>query len=331
MLLRTLIATVWIAGLLSWSSSASAQADVDRASAEALFNEGRRLMAEGAVAQACPKLEASQRLDPGVGTLLNLADCYAKLGRTASAWAAFREAGSMARAAGSAEREAVARERATALEAKLSYLTIVQWKGQNVRVTRNGVAIDPAMLDTAMPVDPGEHVIVAAAEGKREWSTKVVVAPDGQRASVTIPILPDDLAGGGGDPEGATSVALNPTSEDAPGGSTQRWLAVGAGAVGVIGLVTGVVFGLKASSQNDEAKACNAEPSCGEAGTLSHDAGTSADIATIAFVIGGVGIAGGLVLWLTAPDDDVAGPEDVAGRSLGIGLGLQGISVHGRL
>jgi hypothetical protein len=98
-----------------------------------------------------------------------------------------------------------------------------------------------------------------------------------------------------------------------------------------VGLVTGIVFGLKASSQNDDAKACNADPSCTEAGTLSDDASTSADIATIAFVIGGVGIAGGLVLWLTAPTDDEAGPEDIAGRSLGIGLGLQGISVHGRL
>src|SRR4051812_46143375 len=92
------------------STLSGAQVAGDKATAEALFADGRKLMAAGNYAAACPKLAASQRLDPGVGTMLNLADCYERVGQTASAWAEFREAISAARAAGSKEREQLARD-----------------------------------------------------------------------------------------------------------------------------------------------------------------------------------------------------------------------------
>src|SRR5262245_40239679 len=46
------------------------------ARAEAAFDKGRALLQQGRVAEACLELEESQRLDPGLGTQLNLADCY---------------------------------------------------------------------------------------------------------------------------------------------------------------------------------------------------------------------------------------------------------------
>jgi tetratricopeptide (TPR) repeat protein len=66
----------------------------DKAAAQTLFDEGRKLMAKGMFADACPKLAESQKLDPGVGTQFNLSDCYEKMGQTASAWAGFLEAAS---------------------------------------------------------------------------------------------------------------------------------------------------------------------------------------------------------------------------------------------
>src|SRR5258707_11096102 len=139
---------------------AQGQSAGDKATSEALFGDGRRLMSQGNYAQACPKFEASLKLDPGVGAMLNLADCYEKNGQTASAWAEFREASSAARAAGSRDREELSRQRASALEPKLSRLTIVAGK-QSAQVTRDGTPVDSAAFGTAMPVDPGKHVIEA--------------------------------------------------------------------------------------------------------------------------------------------------------------------------
>src|SRR5690349_18302425 len=106
------------------SATSRAQDATTKATAEALFADGRRLMNIGDYATACPKLAASQRLDPGIGTALNLADCYEKSGRFASAWAEFRGAVTAAHTAGSSDREQLASDRAQALVAKLSYFTI---------------------------------------------------------------------------------------------------------------------------------------------------------------------------------------------------------------
>jgi hypothetical protein len=317
----TWIWTLSVLGLLL-ASSARADEAADKAAAEALFDEGRRLMAAGDFAHACPKLEASQKLDPGVGTMLNLADCYERSGKTASAWAQFREAISAAHKAGSLEREEIARSRAHELEAKLSYLMVETWKGQSVRVSRDGEALDAAVLGTAIPVDPGSHVISASAAGKRSWSTTVAVGTSADRVSVSVPILPDDGAGGATTVAGTASAA-SPADVGAPS-STQRMIAIAVGAVGVVGLGIGTVFGLKAASQWSDAQAHCTTSSCGaDATRLKDDAKSSATISTVAFAVGLAGIAGGLTLFLTAPK---SGTE--AHASIGIGPGS--VLVQGR-
>src|SRR5580704_996459 len=91
--------------------------------AETLFREGKRLMTDGKLAEACDKLAASDRIEESVGTLLNLADCREKNGQLATAWATFLRAASIARTAGDGAREAEARRRASVLEPQLAYLT----------------------------------------------------------------------------------------------------------------------------------------------------------------------------------------------------------------
>src|SRR5262245_38817852 len=104
------------------AAAASARAD-DKAFAEATFQDGRKLLKEGKVAQACAKFEASYHADEALGTLLNLADCHERLGRTATAWAEFREAQDIAHLRGDT-REDAARKRADGLEPRLDRMRI---------------------------------------------------------------------------------------------------------------------------------------------------------------------------------------------------------------
>src|SRR6187549_3979092 len=78
--------------LVASSARAQAASPADESLAESQFNEGRKLMEGGRPKEACPKFESSQRLDPALGTLLNLADCYERIGLLASAQRRFLEA-----------------------------------------------------------------------------------------------------------------------------------------------------------------------------------------------------------------------------------------------
>ena len=65
-------------GLVLLSGSARAEDKPDVTRAQALFAEGRRLMAAGDYTAACPKLAESQALDPQADTALDLGICYEK-------------------------------------------------------------------------------------------------------------------------------------------------------------------------------------------------------------------------------------------------------------
>jgi tetratricopeptide (TPR) repeat protein len=154
----------------------------NRAAAEALFNDARQLVSQGKYAEACPKFAESNRLDPATGTLLNLADCYEKVGKTASAWAAFTEVASMA----NDSRAQFARGRAAALLPTLAKLTLqLANPPAGAVITRDGVAMPVAMLGVPIPVDPGRHVIEATAPGRIRFQRSVDIAAS---ASTTIVI-----------------------------------------------------------------------------------------------------------------------------------------------
>ncbi|HVH46275.1 MAG TPA: hypothetical protein VM925_28235, partial [Labilithrix sp.] len=97
----------------------------DAATAQALFDEGKRLMGQGKYAEACPKLIESQRIDPGGGTLFAIALCHEGEGKTATAWAEFTSALAEARRDRRADREAAAAEHIRALESKLTRVRVV--------------------------------------------------------------------------------------------------------------------------------------------------------------------------------------------------------------
>ena len=285
--------------LLAASPGASAQVSTeDRVAAESLFGEARRAMLAGDYAHACPKLEASRRLEPAVGTTLNLGDCYEKLGRTASAWAEFKSAAADAQRLGDGVRRATALERAAALEPRLSRLRI-DVADPTVSVFRDGEALSHALLGSAIPVDPGTIRLQARAPGKRVWTREVVIAGDGAQLSVEIPALEDEPSAPG------TATAKRTAHETEADGSGQTWAWV-LGGVGAAALATGATLGVLAASNWSKAKdECGDLPyDCtADAVTRSDDASTQANAATVAFIVSGAALGASLVLFLTSSED----------------------------
>jgi len=319
--LRTLSFSLFLAGGLAASSPAAAQDASNKAAAEALFRDGRTLYDQGKYPAACAKFAESQKLDPAPGTLLNLGGCYEKNGQTASAWATFKEAMAAAHVKGRTDWEDLARTRAAALEPTLSRLTIaVASKADGLAVTRDGNAVGSAEWGTAIPVDPGSHVVDAQAPSRKPFHQSIDVPSGGASLTVTVNEMDPADEGGGGTPGPET-----PSSS----GSTQRTIGFVVGGLGVIGIGIGTVFGLSAmSKENDATKNhCDASDHCDQTGVqLGKDAQSAATASTIAFAVGGVAIAGGVLLYFTAPKGSSAPTVGLRASTIpgGGAVGIQG-------
>lgn len=329
--MRRLLAPLTIAiglAVLGAPRPALAQPSPDaRAAAAALFEAGRKLAGEGKFAEACPKLEDSQKMDPGMGTLFYLSDCYEKIGRTMSAWVGFREVAAQARLAGQGEREKFARSRIATLEPQLMRLKVVLHPGVEasaVAVTRDGSAISPAVFGTPVPLDPGAHELRATAAGKEAWESKVVLEAPGQTVTIEIPALLDRKPGAAEPavpladkapvgPQSALVSGNDPAAApDTPSKrGWQRPLGITMTAVGAVGLGVGSALGLMAKSIfDDSAPHCNATNHCDSSGIdLRSSAVGKGNAATGVFIAGAALAAGGVVLWITAPPSKPASPS----------------------
>lgn len=285
---------------------------VERAAAEALFNEALRLIDNGEPEPACPKLEESQRLDPGVGTLLYLADCYQQLGKTASAWATFLDASYAANKAGQGDRKKLAEAHASELEPTLSKLVVTLEAsapgGQTI--TTDGKPLRSAALGVAFPVDPGEHVVKASAPDMRDWSRTVTVPSGPGTTSVVVPALETAKGVASEETPSVNAATFDPAArvgEDQGVSSMSTWgwvtLSVGGAALLGSGLMAAV-----AVDANDKANLqCRVDDPmlCSSRGTeLGQTATASAGLASLLAIGGGALVGTGVVLLLIAPDDD---------------------------
>ncbi|MFO0640344.1 MAG: tetratricopeptide repeat protein [Polyangiaceae bacterium] len=162
-----------------------------QAMAAALFDQGRALMEEEKYAEACPRLAESQRLDPGGGTLLNLAECRRREGKTATAHALFAEALAVARRDRRDDRIEVCKAALAELAPKLANVRLVvparaRVPGLVVRLA--GVAVPEVAFGTPLAVDPGDVPLEVSAP---KYVTQVLVAraTDGASVDVDVPVL----------------------------------------------------------------------------------------------------------------------------------------------
>ncbi len=316
------------------SSDAWARDAVSSAAAQALFDEGRKLVATQNYAAACPKFAESQTLDPGAGTQLHLGNCYEKLGKTASAWATYIDASSAAKAQGRADWAETAKQRASALEPKLARVTVVVVERlQGLEVRRDNVLLTEGSFGVAIPVDPGEHTFEASAPKRNAWRTRVTI-PDSGRVDVTVPALvvavaTTDLALAKS--TGSSNDAPSLMSSEKPRGSGVRTAGFLVGGVGVLGLGLGAVTGLMALSKNDRAKElCPSAGGCAvaEGVTANDSAKTLGTVSTLSVVAGGTVALAGLALVLFGGAKVEAKPHSRISPTLasqGAGVGVEGV------
>jgi hypothetical protein len=309
--------------------------------AQQLFSEGKALAAAGKFADACPKFAAAADLSATAGVRLNLGDCYDKLGRTASAWTRYGEALALAQKSGDAAAADLARSRLAALKPRLSYLEVrvpPESAVSELAVDRDGDNVQQAAWGTPVPVDPGNHAVRATAPGRTAWTTTVSVKEPGEHVA-TVPVLPPATTTAAatappGLPEPASTAGVGASEPETPQrsgwftgpGGTQRVLAVTSGVLGVAGIAVGSYFGAtmlarKSDYQrNQDATGKCIDPECQ---TASHDAVSAGNVATVAFIAGGVALGAGTVLWLTAPK------ESNAARGIAVAplLGPQGAGI----
>jgi len=238
-------------GLARASDPPSAPADASKAAtAQALFDDGVKLMEAGRYGEACPKLAASQTLDPGAGTLLDLGTCYEKNGQTASAWATFEEAESTARSTGHRDWADHAHARVLALEPTLQRLVIAvppeAAATPGLKVTRDGVDVEPSAWGVAIPLDPGMHAIRASAPRKTDWTTSLEIRPEaeGSLSTISVPALRDVPP-----PPPAAVSPVAPTPSEPPFWTTQRIVATALAGAGVVVVGVGSGLGLLAKSK----------------------------------------------------------------------------------
>ncbi|MFS8070761.1 MAG: hypothetical protein ACMG6S_30715 [Byssovorax sp.] len=250
-------------------------------------------MTAGKFREACPKLAESQRIDPQIGTLINLAACHDGEGKTATAWAEYTDAATQATRAGGADHESVARRKGGEIQARLSRIVLAAVRPTaGLVVTLDGERLGDGVLGTPLPVDPGAHAIKAEAPGRVPWSTTVDVRPGPATQTVSLPdlALAPALAATG-PVESAPAPASLPASltaseTTAPSRSVSPLVWV-SGGLALTGIGLGTYFGLRAFSKNDAASTACKDDICDAAGMeLDSQGRTAATVSTVAFAVG---------------------------------------------
>jgi hypothetical protein len=303
--------------LLTFTSAARAD---ESAAAVSLFDEGNRLYEAGNFAAACPKYEASLRLDASsIDTRGRLALCYEKTGRLASAWSAWREVKSRAgRSLGRERAVEIAASHVADLEPKLGRLTLHAVSGDlppGLTVTLDGASFPLESFDVGVAVDQGSHRIAASAPGYEPWSGELALN-DGEKKTLEVgPFkkLPEPPP----ETHPANPVSSGPVDSGRPAPMVRReassgvrkWIGISVLGLGVVALGVAGFEGVDAMTKHDDAVklGCSDNLStCPPAGLdTANNAYHAANLATGFAVAGGALALTGIILWASAPDDTV--------------------------
>jgi tetratricopeptide (TPR) repeat protein len=301
----------WSSSIAVWSIIVLCAPRADAQSnsqATRLFEEGRALAKEGKYEEACDRYSKSYELERAAGTLLNLGDCAEREGQLRRAWQMFDAVAREYKKTGRAKGAKFARERADALAPKLATVVVrLAEPGVAGLTIRIGGRAVPPEAEIVERLDAGAVPIEVGAPGREPFST-TADATVGAEVVVEVPAL-----------RAMDGVIVAPPPPPPPievrtrRQRTRVVIAAGVAGAGVIGLGVAGAFALSARSeygkyQDKLDELCT--PSCTQdvydmAAPFYDRSVRRADLAT-GFVIGGAALAaGGLVLYLTAPREQI--------------------------
>lgn len=272
-----------------------------------LFDRGTQHMDGKRYAQACPLLAESYRLDPQLGALFTLAECEAKRGRIATAMARYEEylelyaklpPGKKAR---QGDREMIARAQVKALAAEVPQLVLMLPVVTAVEtvVKLDGVMVAAASLGSAMPVDPGHHLITTQAPGGVETKTLVKLEKR-QKKRLVLGVQEAPTANAESEGEERSSPGWQPYV---------LWGGVGLGVVG-IGAGIGLTVAANAKAREVDAEvdrlahetdqssgscALKGDPRCATLDKLSTARDTDVGLAVTGFAVGSIAAIAAIV------------------------------------
>jgi hypothetical protein len=322
-------AVVGAAAVSVLAAASEAHAD-PMADAKDLFTRGRELRTQGDCANAVAMFRKAYDLYPAaLGSLRNLAECQESLGRYASArraWVDLKRA-----LLTNADRkyegwDRDAEQAAARLAPMLATLTIeivaVTPRGEAapadaIEATLDGERLAPAQMGTPLERDPGRHVVRIAGErvSQPQERTFELASGDAERLSFRV-VVRDRVEPATLPPESAA--APSPGADRADTGSAARrhppkretgsdgrrtwgWVALGVGAAGIAGAGISLAVRQAALADLNAPGACESHQDCSPtlASTVSRGQ-TASTLVTVFSILGGVGLAGGIVLLATS-------------------------------
>jgi len=312
---RRLTAAAVLLAALAGASAAGAASPGDRAAARQHVSQAEELLKKkGHLAEACQHLQEGERLDPQLPTLMELAECTEQLGKLVEAQEQWTLARDRAKHEEKPQSRARAEARLAALQKRVAHLTLqlAPTAPVGAQVLRDDEPLEPASLSGALPMDPGDHMIVVKVAGHDDAKYAVKLADGdnqtlaitagpatGARTAAALPPSSSPPAPAPPSPAPAVlpSLAPNPAAEPAQQSAPvatgwwtgPRTAAVISGSAGIVGIGAGSTLYVVGK----------------------HDADKRASSVDARLSLGGMSIAAGgvllvtaLVLFASAPSDE---------------------------
>ncbi len=293
----------------------------DPVAAEALFRAARDDMNAGNLDVACPRFEESYRLDPTPGTLFNVAICFEKAGKIASAWQRWQQAMD---AVGEGDRRfAEAQRHRDDLAGQLPKLVVTLAPGvpDDAVLSKDGAVFGRASLGLPIPIDPGPHELVVRLGGAEKRFQ--VVGANGETRSVELD-APAAPVGAPAPPPTRPATPPPQGDDEEPRGSSAQstvgWIVLAGGGLGLalFGVTGALVVAADGTATDNCASTCNAD------GQAAVSRGDALLLPNAIGLVAGVALAGaGVTLILTDP-----GEEPPASATLNVGP--RGVTASGR-